>query len=57
MAHSLQVNVVAEGVEKRAQETLLEELGCDFAQGYLYSKPVSKDCVLKYYRKLLQKSA
>jgi EAL domain-containing protein (putative c-di-GMP-specific phosphodiesterase class I) len=33
--------VVAEGVENKVQADLLTQAGCDFAQGYLYSKPVS----------------
>ncbi|MCL1477980.1 EAL domain-containing protein [Marinobacter sp. M3C] len=40
MAHSLGLLVVAEGVEMREQLTLLEELGCDLAQGYYFSKPI-----------------
>jgi EAL domain-containing protein (putative c-di-GMP-specific phosphodiesterase class I) len=41
MAHALGMHVVAEGVETQVQADLLTETGCDFAQGYLYSKPVS----------------
>jgi diguanylate cyclase (GGDEF)-like protein/PAS domain S-box-containing protein len=41
MAHSLGLLVVAEGVQIRAQLTLLDELGCDLAQGYYVSKPIS----------------
>jgi diguanylate cyclase (GGDEF)-like protein/PAS domain S-box-containing protein len=41
MAHALGMHVVAEGVETQVQADLLTEAGCDFAQGYLYSKPVS----------------
>ncbi|MBB1274760.1 bifunctional diguanylate cyclase/phosphodiesterase [Psychromonas sp. SR45-3] len=40
MAHSLGLAVVAEGVEMHGQLLLLEELGCDFAQGFYFSKPV-----------------
>lgn len=40
MAHSLDLLVVAEGVETREQLVLLDELGCDLAQGYYFSKPI-----------------
>ena len=40
MAHKLGLKVIAEGVETEGQKILLAEAGCDYAQGYLYSKPV-----------------
>jgi len=40
MAHKLGLKVIAEGVETAAQHDMLFAAGCDFAQGYLYSKPV-----------------
>jgi diguanylate cyclase (GGDEF)-like protein/PAS domain S-box-containing protein len=40
LSGSLQLSVVAEGVETEAQFTLLREQGCAFAQGYLFSRPV-----------------
>ncbi|MFO1381385.1 MAG: EAL domain-containing protein [Chitinivorax sp.] len=40
MAHKLGLKVIAEGVETAAQRDLLAAAGCDFAQGYLYSRPV-----------------
>jgi EAL domain-containing protein (putative c-di-GMP-specific phosphodiesterase class I) len=40
MAHSLSVEVIAEGVENEEQARQLRELGCDLMQGYLFSKPV-----------------
>lgn len=43
MAHRLGLQVVAEGVETVAQRDLLRAAGCDFAQGYLFSRPVSAD--------------
>lgn len=40
LAHNLNVRCVAEGVETVEQLTLLQQLGCDFAQGFLFSRPV-----------------
>ena len=39
MAHSLQLSVVAEGVETEAQWSCLRDLNCDAVQGYLFSRP------------------
>jgi diguanylate cyclase (GGDEF)-like protein len=40
LAHSLELNVVAEGVENERQHAFLREWGCDELQGYLLSKPL-----------------
>jgi diguanylate cyclase (GGDEF)-like protein/PAS domain S-box-containing protein len=40
MAHELGMRVVAEGVETRAQHDWLREVGCDFAQGYFFARPL-----------------
>ncbi|SFL57942.1 putative bifunctional diguanylate cyclase/phosphodiesterase [Rugamonas rubra] len=40
MAHKLGLQVVAEGVETAAQCALLMAAGCDFAQGYVFAKPM-----------------
>ena len=37
MAHSMDIKVVAEGIEEREQFDLLYEMGCDFGQGYFFS--------------------
>jgi EAL domain-containing protein (putative c-di-GMP-specific phosphodiesterase class I) len=42
LAHGLDLNVVAEGVETEEQRKLLRLLRCDQMQGYLFSKPVAK---------------
>ncbi|QYF93793.1 EAL domain-containing protein [Massilia sp. PAMC28688] len=43
MAHSLKLQVIAEGVERDAQLAYLRRHGCDEMQGYYFSKPVSED--------------
>jgi PAS domain S-box-containing protein len=39
LAHSLDLHVVAEGIETPAQLEMLRQLGCELGQGYLFSKP------------------
>ncbi len=41
MAHSLGMSVVAEGVEQSGQRQILQQMGCDQIQGFLFSRPVS----------------
>jgi EAL domain-containing protein (putative c-di-GMP-specific phosphodiesterase class I) len=43
MAHKLGIRVIAEGVESEAQRTILKKIGCDYAQGYLFAKPMPAD--------------
>ena len=43
MAHKLGLKVIGEGVETAGQRDLLAAAGCDYAQGYLYSKPVPSE--------------
>lgn len=49
MAHHLGLKVIAEGVETQVQHDLLVSLGCDFAQGYLYSMPVAAGDVQPFF--------
>jgi diguanylate cyclase (GGDEF)-like protein/PAS domain S-box-containing protein len=41
MAHELGIQVVAEGIETEPQRELLTAAGCDYAQGYLFARPMS----------------
>ena len=43
MAHNLDLNVVAEGVEEENQIKILAELGCYLYQGYFFSKPLTEE--------------
>jgi diguanylate cyclase (GGDEF)-like protein/PAS domain S-box-containing protein len=43
LAHTLKLNVVAEGVEHQHQTNTLLAMDCDVVQGYLYSKPVPEE--------------
>lgn len=40
LAHSMKLNVIAEGVETSEQLAFLHEHGCDQMQGYCFSRPV-----------------
>ena len=47
MAHMLQLAAVAEGVETAEQAEVLARLGCEFAQGYWFSRPVDADSLVQ----------
>jgi EAL domain-containing protein (putative c-di-GMP-specific phosphodiesterase class I) len=50
LAHNLGLNVVAEGVETEQQVELLKHIGCEMAQGYLFSKPVRPEVIEQLLR-------
>ncbi len=47
MAHNLGLQVIAEGVEVEEQAVLLEQLGCDIVQGFLFGRPMPEEQFLK----------
>lgn len=48
LAHDLKRDVVVEGVESEEDAALLKEIGCEFAQGFYYSPPLSLADALNY---------
>ena len=56
MAKSLNLDVIAEGVETKAQEKFLSNAGCSNVQGYLYAKPCSAVDFLAVYNTRKQAS-
>ncbi|MBD2679213.1 MULTISPECIES: GGDEF domain-containing response regulator [Nostoc] len=47
IANSMGMSAIAEGVETQEQLTQLRNLNCDFAQGYLFSKPIKEQLVME----------
>ncbi|WP_035586940.1 EAL domain-containing protein [Hippea jasoniae] len=47
IAKEFGLKTTAEGVETNQQLDILKELGCDYVQGYLFSKPIDRDAFLK----------
>ena len=50
MAHGLDLEVIAEGVETAAQMDMIRERDCDLAQGYHVSRPVPLEEVMAFLR-------
>jgi len=49
LASELELNVVAEGIEKEEEAKLLKKMGCQMGQGYLFAKPMPLDLLLEFY--------
>jgi EAL domain-containing protein (putative c-di-GMP-specific phosphodiesterase class I) len=52
LAHSLEMKIVAEGVETVEQLAILRAAGCSQAQGYLFSRPKPADELAELYEAL-----
>ncbi len=48
LAHNLELEVMAEGVETTEQLAQLRALGCEFGQGYLFSRPIAPEAVAQH---------
>ena len=48
LARSFDLSVIAEGIETEQQASLLQDLGCQFGQGFLYAKPLPATQMLKF---------
>ncbi len=48
LANRLQLKIVAEGIETPEQRALLDEMGCQLAQGYFFSPPIPANKVLEF---------
>ena len=57
LARRLELKVVAEGVETEEQLSILRELKCQYAQGYLFSKPIASDLAEKLLPRFPQRLA
>ena len=55
MAQSLNLDVIAEGVELESQMTFLENSRCHHFQGYLYSKPLPIEECHAYLKKISER--
>ena len=47
LAHSLGLDVIAEGIETQMQFNILRDLGCEYGQGYLFANPLDSQAALK----------
>ncbi|MBR1692499.1 MAG: EAL domain-containing protein [Lachnospiraceae bacterium] len=50
MMQKMNYRIVVEGVESQEQKSVLERLGCDYFQGYYFSKPIPPEPFLNYVR-------
>jgi diguanylate cyclase (GGDEF)-like protein len=57
LAHALDIEVTAEGVETNEQMTLLKAMGCNVFQGYLFSPPTTEEAIEAEFRRAAERKA
>ena len=50
LAHTLDMKVIAEGVETFATNNILREMNCDYVQGYYISRPIEAEQIPEWYK-------
>ena len=50
LAHRMGMRVVAEGIERHDQLAMIRQIGCNFAQGFLFAPPMPAEAALKLVR-------
>lgn len=53
LTKDLDMGLIIEGIETEQQLRLVKQLGCDYRQGFYFSKPLSKSCLLKTFFHLI----
>lgn len=51
LGHRFNMSVVAEGIEDQATFTMLQHMGCDYAQGFFRGKPMPQDAIINWLEK------
>lgn len=54
LGHSLSLELVAEGVEREEQLAFLRKVGCEYAQGYFFARPMTADGVAEFVARQVQ---
>ena len=52
MSETLRLDTIAEGIETPAQIAALKDLGCEMGQGYLFARPLDKNCVRNFLQEI-----
>ena len=51
LAHEMDIKVLCEGVETEEENAAMEDIECEYIQGFFYSKPLPKDEFVEFIRK------